>query len=355
MDWDWKEFAWDPCGLELANGALDGQKNEATSVDLRLGEISEEKSAPDTPKDPKDSKTVSSPSGSSKRSRLQNGSQNMCCSVDGCNSDLRDCREYHRRHRVCEKHSKTPVVLVGGKQQRFCQQCSRFHSLGEFDEVKRSCRKRLDGHNRRRRKPQPPSLFMAAEKFMYNYKGPRILQFGSPQTYANPIMRNMWPATAKTGAESDYDPPRLLYRIDKHRQDKGHPLWLENDPKVVNGNEAMHGTPICPPIRGAIAPSAGGKSSRKLSSDGKPGSFDSGCALYLLSTLQSQSPELSMVQSSITCPTQSPPVAAQNKPSGQVLVLDANTTTLHRSGMLQMGPDGLVENEDSLTFPSFWE
>lgn len=49
--------------------------------------------------------------------------------------------------------------------------CCRFHSLGEFDDVKRSCRKRLDGHNRRRRKPPPPSLFMAAEKFMYNYKG----------------------------------------------------------------------------------------------------------------------------------------------------------------------------------------
>lgn len=49
--------------------------------------------------------------------------------------------------------------------------CCRFHSLGEFDEVKRSCRKRLDGHNRRRRKPQPPSLFMAAEKFLTSYKG----------------------------------------------------------------------------------------------------------------------------------------------------------------------------------------
>ena len=49
--------------------------------------------------------------------------------------------------------------------------CCRFHSLGEFDEVKRSCRKRLDGHNRRRRKPQPPSFLMTAEKFMYNYKG----------------------------------------------------------------------------------------------------------------------------------------------------------------------------------------
>lgn len=32
---------------------------------------------------------------------------------------------------------------------------SRFHHLGEFDEGKRSCRKRLADHNRRRRKPQP--------------------------------------------------------------------------------------------------------------------------------------------------------------------------------------------------------
>lgn len=34
----------------------------------------------------------------------------------------------------------------------------RFHLLVEFDEVKRSCRKRLDGHNKRRRKPQPCSV-----------------------------------------------------------------------------------------------------------------------------------------------------------------------------------------------------
>jgi hypothetical protein len=30
---------------------------------------------------------------------------------------------------------------------------NRFHVLSEFDEVKRSCRKRLAEHNRRRRKP----------------------------------------------------------------------------------------------------------------------------------------------------------------------------------------------------------
>lgn len=31
----------------------------------------------------------------------------------------------------------------------------RFHLLAEFDNGKRSCRKRLAGHNERRRKPQP--------------------------------------------------------------------------------------------------------------------------------------------------------------------------------------------------------
>lgn len=33
--------------------------------------------------------------------------------------------------------------------------------LAEFDEGKRSCRKRLDGHNRRRRKPQPHAMHSA--------------------------------------------------------------------------------------------------------------------------------------------------------------------------------------------------
>ncbi|XP_058726705.1 squamosa promoter-binding-like protein 2 [Vicia villosa] len=51
-----------------------------------------------------DSKGMSSFSGSSKRSRVQNRLQNMIFSVDGCNTDLSDCREYHKQHRVCEKH-----------------------------------------------------------------------------------------------------------------------------------------------------------------------------------------------------------------------------------------------------------
>ncbi|XP_057455526.1 squamosa promoter-binding-like protein 3 isoform X2 [Lotus japonicus] len=80
------------------------------------------------------------------------GSITRCCQAEKCNADLHDAKQYHRRHKVCEYHAKAQVVLVGGTRQRFCQQCSRFHELGEFDDTKRSCRRRLAGHNERRRK-----------------------------------------------------------------------------------------------------------------------------------------------------------------------------------------------------------
>nr|GMC72790.1 squamosa promoter-binding-like protein 4 [Ipomoea batatas] len=74
------------------------------------------------------------------------------CQAEKCSADLHEAKQYHRRHKVCEYHSKAQVVVVAGLRQRFCQQCSRFHELGEFDEAKRSCRRRLAGHNERRRK-----------------------------------------------------------------------------------------------------------------------------------------------------------------------------------------------------------
>ena len=51
------------------------------------------------------------------------------CQVDGCNVALSNVKEYYRRHKVCEIHSKAPKVVVLGLQQRFCQQCSRFSIL----------------------------------------------------------------------------------------------------------------------------------------------------------------------------------------------------------------------------------
>ncbi|GER53850.1 squamosa promoter-binding protein 2 [Striga asiatica] len=74
------------------------------------------------------------------------------CVVEECGAGLEGFKKYYQRHRVCVVHSKSPVVLVDGLRQRFCQQCSRFHELSEFDSTKRSCRRRLVGHNLRRRK-----------------------------------------------------------------------------------------------------------------------------------------------------------------------------------------------------------
>ncbi|KAG9156941.1 hypothetical protein Leryth_008996 [Lithospermum erythrorhizon] len=95
---------------------------------------------------------------SGKKARIGGAtSSRAACQVDGCGIDLSKAKDYHRRHKVCEFHSKATEALVGNVMQRFCQQCSRFHALPEFDEGKRSCRRRLAGHNKRRRKTQPES------------------------------------------------------------------------------------------------------------------------------------------------------------------------------------------------------
>ncbi|KAL3820449.1 hypothetical protein ACJIZ3_006354 [Penstemon smallii] len=96
-------------------------------------------------------KRVLSPSGR-RASSSAGGSGQRSCQVENCPADMTAAKPYHRRHKACEYHAKAAVVLLAGKLQRFCQQCSRFHELSEFDEAKRSCRRRLAGHNERRRK-----------------------------------------------------------------------------------------------------------------------------------------------------------------------------------------------------------
>lgn len=63
---------------------------------------------------------------SSKKGRGVNiASQPPRCQVEGCNVDLTGLKTYYCRHKVCGMHSKFPKVIVGGLEQRFCQQCSR--------------------------------------------------------------------------------------------------------------------------------------------------------------------------------------------------------------------------------------
>ncbi|KAI4327824.1 hypothetical protein L6164_020241 [Bauhinia variegata] len=90
--------------------------------------------------------------GSTAQSTSSSSSTFLCCQADECGVDLQTAKKYHQRHKVCERHSKAAVVLVSGIRQRFCQQCSKFHEISEFDDTKRSCRDRLAGHNERRRK-----------------------------------------------------------------------------------------------------------------------------------------------------------------------------------------------------------
>ncbi|RWW72710.1 hypothetical protein BHE74_00019467 [Ensete ventricosum] len=137
MDWDLKMPPWCLAELDRDGSIVNGTAGDPAlhrpvsgpecSVDLKLGGLSDSGSSYKW----KDQLRVSSmsvpSSGPLKKQRaMSNASQKASCLVDGCKADLSKSREYHRRHKVCEAHSKTPVVTVGGREQRFCQQCSRF-------------------------------------------------------------------------------------------------------------------------------------------------------------------------------------------------------------------------------------
>nr|AUO16094.1 SBP-box transcription factor [Betula luminifera] len=390
MDWDWRELelGWDSIELEekedssfaglVGSGGLGGQKNRGFMVDLKLGRISdmEEERSADGLKDQGASTMVSSPSGPSKRTRVLPGTQNVSCLVDGCKTDLNICREYHRRHRVCERHSKTPVVIVGGKEQRFCQQCSRFHSLGEFDEAKRSCRERLDGHNMRRRKSQPEPLYISSEKFLSNYKGPRILQFSSPQIYATTTLRSSRPGIARSEAEAmiynhhrrlpitDGDSPPNSFAFIYNDENKLFSFLQENGPK--GGNRVASEASAYHPLANSIASSESGRGGHNMlppsASGGITQSIDVGCALYLLSSHPSQTSARGLshlVQSNVSHPIQSLDSGQQSNGAAQysyshgikdkssaglVFVPDANETNIYCSGMFQGALDALLDS-----------
>ncbi|KAJ7977734.1 Squamosa promoter-binding-like protein [Quillaja saponaria] len=167
MEWDSNDWKWDghlfiasplnPVnpGIEKERRDLerkrrvivvedDNLKDEAGSLTLKLG-------GQGYPVADRDAASWEGMCG--KKTKLVGGTSNRAvCQVEDCGADLSNAKDYHRRHKVCEMHSKASRALVGNAMQRFCQQCSRFHLLQEFDEGKRSCRRRLAGHNKRRRK-----------------------------------------------------------------------------------------------------------------------------------------------------------------------------------------------------------
>lgn len=156
----------DESSSRLSNSLVDSNSKESSLIDLKLGRFGDStiRTAP-----PMSSADSSTPAKRVKASSLN--SQPAFCQVYGCNKDLGSSKDYHKRHKVCDVHSKTAKVIVNGIEQRFCQQCSRFHLLGEFDDGKRSCRRRLAGHNERRRKPQVRLHSGRAERLLHSYNG----------------------------------------------------------------------------------------------------------------------------------------------------------------------------------------
>lgn len=93
-------------------------------------------------------------------------------------------------------------MVIGGLERRFCQQCSRFHGLSEFDDQKRSCRRRLSDHNARRRKPQQETIqFNSSSLSSSFYDGPQQLSFvlnNVPVVHARPAASNTWDSTCSS-------------------------------------------------------------------------------------------------------------------------------------------------------------
>lgn len=74
------------------------------------------------------------------------------CRVAGCNLELSP--GYSAKYRICLVHYKTSSLEVDGKEQRFCQQCGRFHEVQAFEGERRSCKESLARHKQRRKKAE---------------------------------------------------------------------------------------------------------------------------------------------------------------------------------------------------------
>lgn len=187
----------DESSSKLSSSVMESNSQDSLLIDLKLGRFADHSDSQNC-KPSKANPSLPSAESSTPAKRVRAvglNSQTAFCQVHGCNKDLSSSKDYHKRHKVCEVHSKTAKVIVNGIEQRFCQQCSRFHLLAEFDDGKRSCRKRLAGHNERRRKPQVGIHPGRAGRLLQSYNGYAGNRFqGTTLTTASFICQDILPS-----------------------------------------------------------------------------------------------------------------------------------------------------------------
>lgn len=173
-------FAEEDSESKHLSSLVESKNHDSSLIDLKLGRLVDCQGVGSD----RDAKTFASESMPIHQSVLAKRSRTSSlpalapvCQVYGCSMDLSSSKDYHKRHKVCDVHSKTAKVIVNGVEQRFCQQCSRFHLVTEFDDGKRSCRRRLAGHNERRRKPQFDYMTSKQHKILQSYQGTNNFSF----------------------------------------------------------------------------------------------------------------------------------------------------------------------------------
>ncbi|KHG14982.1 Squamosa promoter-binding-like protein 16 [Gossypium arboreum] len=291
------------------------------------------------------------------------GNQVPSCLVDGCTADLSKCRDYHRRHKVCEVHSKTPKVSIRGQEQRFCQQCSRFHSLVEFDEGKRSCRKRLDGHNRRRRKPQPNALTVNSGSLLSNPPGSRYLLFSGPQIFSTTSMTDSSTGAVKVktdiSSSLNFSSRNSSFVGASSLNYKGERQFSF----LQSANSSHPGVSVCQPLVNANPSPGNGGITQKMLLNGLNRTVESNRALSLLSSQPAETREISlspMVQSGSTSSLipnlQYKGLGMEGEQVGTILATDQNTNTdLHGNGVFRTGHPGSSASGTHHTLTFSWE
>ncbi|KAJ8553737.1 hypothetical protein K7X08_024415 [Anisodus acutangulus] len=194
-------------GEDKSSSGVESNYKDSSLIDLKLGRFPDHNIDANIFKSPKSMPSFTSAESIVPAKRMRGGgvnSQKPFCQVQGCGKDLSSCKDYHKRHKVCEVHSKTAKVIVNGIEQRFCQQCSRFHLLAEFDDGKRSCRKRLAGHNERRRKPHTGTRFHGTSFATSSFACQDIL--GGRFLHQPKYEMNDWYKNVKVEDGVDYSP-----------------------------------------------------------------------------------------------------------------------------------------------------
>lgn len=154
----------------------------------------------------------------------------------------------------------------------------RFHSLEEFDEGKRSCRKRLDGHNRRRRKPQTDLLPRSAAPFSY-HQGPQLLPFTSSQVFpSTAVSSHGWSSGVSDGAT---DPAA-------HHNRNPQLNFLEKQSLFAEASDQSNNNNYKPSQPLGFLHGGGGSRNKMIYDRFRIGVNESDCALSLLSSPPTQ-------------------------------------------------------------------